>query len=149
MQVMPKTASKLTRQLKMRYSRTNLTDPGYNLRLGARYLANLIQSFGTPEAALAAYNAGEEHVAQWTAGQNYLETAEFVESIPFTETREYVQIVIRNADVYRQIYGPLGAQATPPATPPARVGVTAPKKAGKTRQVKAAANHPVLMEGRP
>ena len=43
---------------------------------------------------------------QWTAGQNYLETAEFVESIPFTETREYVQIVIRNADVYRQVYGP-------------------------------------------
>jgi len=37
-------------------------------------------------------------------GQNYLETAEFVESIPFTETREYVQIVIRNAEVYRQVY---------------------------------------------
>ena len=45
-------------------------------------------------------------MAQWTAGQNYIETAEFVESIPFTETREYVQIVMRNADVYRQVYGP-------------------------------------------
>ena len=56
---------------------------------------------------MAAYNAGEDRVAQWTAGQNYLETAEFVESIPFTETREYVQIVIRNADVYRQVYSPL------------------------------------------
>jgi hypothetical protein len=43
---------------------------------------------------------------QWTTGQNFLETPEFVESIPFTETREYVQIVIRNADVYRSVYGP-------------------------------------------
>jgi soluble lytic murein transglycosylase-like protein len=96
----------------VRYARARLTDPGYNLQLGSRYLANLIQSFGTPEAALAAYNAGEDHVVEWTTGQNYLETAEFVESIPITETREYVQIVIRNSDVYRQIYGlsPIGDQ---------------------------------------
>ena len=105
MQVEPKTASKVARQLRVRYTRTRLTDPGYNLQLGSRYLANLIQTFGTPEAALAAYNAGEDRVVQWTAGQNYLETAEFVESIPFTETREYVQIVIRNSDVYRAVYG--------------------------------------------
>jgi len=110
MQVEPKTALKVARQLRVRYARTRLTDPGYNLQLGSRYLANLIQSFGTPEAALAAYNAGEDHVVQWTTGQNYLETAEFVESIPFTETREYVQIVIRNSEVYRQVYGP------PPST---------------------------------
>ena len=111
MQVMPKTANKLTHQLRIRYSRTRLTDPGYNLQLGVRYLANLIQLLGTPEAALAAYNAGEDRVEQWTAGQNYLETAEFVENIPFTETREYVQIVIRNADVYRKLYG-MGSDAT-------------------------------------
>ena len=117
MQVMPKTATKLARQLKLRYARARLTDPGYNLNLGSRYLANLIQALGTPEAALAAYNAGEDRVAQWTAGQKYLEPAEFVESIPFTETREYVQIVIRNAEVYRQVYGSSasGDQATRPA----------------------------------
>jgi soluble lytic murein transglycosylase len=106
MQVEPTTALKLARQLKVRYARARLTDPGYNLQLGSRYLANLIQAYGTPEAALAAYNAGEDRVVQWTAGQNYLETAEFVESIPFTETREYVQIVIRNSEVYRLVYGP-------------------------------------------
>jgi len=106
MQVEPSTALKLARQLKVRYARARLTDPGYNLLLGSRYLANLIQAFGTREAALAAYNAGEDHVVEWTTGQNYLETAEFVESIPFTETREYVQIVIRNSDAYRSIYGP-------------------------------------------
>ena len=115
MQVMPTTALKLARQLKVRYARARLTDPGYNLQLGSRYLANLIQDFGSPEAALAAYNAGEDRVAQWTAGQNYLESAEFVESIPFTETREYVQNVIRNAEVYRLVYA-----AAPPATPAAK-----------------------------
>jgi soluble lytic murein transglycosylase len=114
MQVEPKTALKVARQLKVRFARMRLTDPGYNLQLGSRYLANLIQSFGTPEAALAAYNAGEDRLAEWTAGQNYLETPEFVESIPFTETREYVQIVIRNSDVYRSVYGP------PPAASPQR-----------------------------
>src|SRR5579864_4774610 len=106
MQVMPGTASKLARQLRVRYARASLTDPGYNLKLGARYLADLLQIFGTHEAVLAAYNAGEDRVVQWTAGQNYLETAEFVESIPFTETRDYVQIVIRNSEVYRQVYSP-------------------------------------------
>jgi soluble lytic murein transglycosylase len=112
MQVMPGTASKLARQLRMRYARASLTDPGYNLKLGARYLADLLQLFGTHEAVLAAYNAGEDRVVQWTAGQNYLETAEFVESIPFTETRDYVQIVIRNADVYRQVYDPVKLDQT-------------------------------------
>jgi soluble lytic murein transglycosylase len=109
---LPSTASKLARQLKVRYARASLTDPGYNLKLGARYLADLIQVFGTHEAVLAAYNAGEDRVVQWTTGQNYLETAEFVESIPFTETREYVQIVIRNAEVYRQVYDQVNADQT-------------------------------------
>ena len=69
------------------------------------YLSGLLEAYGTPEAALAAYNAGENRVAQWQAGQNYEETAEFVESIPFNETRDYVQIVSRNAELYRNIYG--------------------------------------------
>ena len=74
------------------------------MRLGTLYLSQLLAAYGTPEAALAAYNAGENHVEEWTAGQNYQEPAEFVESIPITQTREYVQIVARNAELYRQIY---------------------------------------------
>ncbi len=139
MQVEPETALKMARQLKVRFARTRLTDPGYNLQLGSRYLANLIQSFGTPEAALAAYNAGEDHVVEWTTGQNYLETAEFVESIPFTETREYVQIVIRNSEVYRQVYGP-----PPPVTPrKIRLARKGPMKTGAARPVAASETHPV------
>jgi peptidoglycan lytic transglycosylase len=137
MQVEPTTALKVARQLRVRYARARLTDPGYNLQLGSRYLANLIESFGTPEAALAAYNAGEDHVMEWTTGQNYLETAEFVESIPFTETREYVQIVIRNADVYRQVYGP------PPS------GDRQQTRLSRKGSVKAVAARPAAVEPQP
>jgi soluble lytic murein transglycosylase len=137
MQIMPSTGRRLARQLGVRYSRSRLTDPGYNLRLGSRYLANLIESFGTPEAALAAYNAGEDRVAQWTAGQNYLETAEFVESIPFTETRNYVKVVMRNADVYREVYGGTKAHHELPArtesTRPATAEQARPARAQKQR----------------
>jgi len=138
MQMEPETALKMARQLKVRYARTRLTDPGYNLQLGSRYLANLIQSFGTPEAALAAYNAGEDHVVEWTTGQNYLETAEFVESIPFTETREYVQIVIRNSDVYRKVYRPPSPE-TPRKLRLARKGAV---KTAAARRVAASETHP-------
>jgi len=104
MQIEPKTARKVARSLRIGYSRARLRDPEYNLRLGTFYLAGLIAAYGTPEAALAAYDAGEDRVTMWTAGQTYQETAEFVESIPFTETREYVQVVLRNAELYRKIY---------------------------------------------
>ena len=111
MQIEPATGRKLARKLRVRYSHARLHDPEYNLRLGSVYLADLLAAYGTPEAALAAYNAGEDRVTAWTAGQSYQETAEFVESIPFTETREYVQIVLRNANLYRQIYAPQNSGA--------------------------------------
>jgi len=132
MQLWPPTATKLARSLKFRYTRGRLFDPEYNVKLGTLYLSDLLKMFGNPEAALAAYNAGETHVQEWSAGQNYQETAEFVESIPFTQTREYVQIVARNAELYRQIYrrGPTtlaeaspsdGADTTPSSPLPAGV----------------------------
>jgi soluble lytic murein transglycosylase len=105
MQLEPKTAQKMARQARVRYSRAKLLEPGYNLRLGTLYLADLVRGLGGLEAALAAYNAGEDRVAAWHAGRNFDEPAEFVESIPFTETREYVEVVSRNAEIYRHFYG--------------------------------------------
>jgi soluble lytic murein transglycosylase len=105
MQLIGPTARLLARQEKIRYSHARLTDPDYNVHLGTAYVANLVKQFGGAESALAAYNAGEDRVTLWTAGQSYRETAEFVDSIPFTETRQYVQIVSRNADIYRRLYG--------------------------------------------
>jgi soluble lytic murein transglycosylase len=105
MQLLPKTAKRLARSAKIGYARGRLVDPDYNVRLGTLYLSGLQKDFGSVESALAAYNAGEERVAQWNAGQHYREIAEFVDSIPFTETREYVEIVTRNAGIYRKLYG--------------------------------------------
>jgi soluble lytic murein transglycosylase len=130
MQLLPKTARRYAKQAKVRYSTAMLFEPDYNIHLGTIYLAGLRRDFGSVESALAAYNAGEERVAQWTAGQSYREPAEFVDSIPFTETREYVEIVTRNADIYRKLYGTLSA------APAASAAKTPSKAAVKTVQAK-------------
>lgn len=105
MQVLPMTGRKMAKQLHLRYSHDKLIDPEYNLTLGTVYLRGLIHDLGGLEQALAAYNAGEDRIAAWAAERKYEEIGELVESIPFTETREYVQIVLRNAEAYRMIYG--------------------------------------------
>jgi soluble lytic murein transglycosylase len=58
---------------------------------------------GVPEYALAAYNAGDNRVEDWQAAGPYTGIDEFVESIPFTQTREYVQAILRNIEIYREI----------------------------------------------
>ncbi|MGA8035570.1 MAG: transglycosylase SLT domain-containing protein [Candidatus Acidiferrales bacterium] len=105
MQLEPKTARKLAQRNRVRYSSSLLVDPDFNIRIGTIYYAGLRKSYGTDESALAAYNAGETRVSQWNVGQSYREPAEFVDSIPFTETREYVELVTRNAEIYRKLYG--------------------------------------------
>ncbi|MGB7185475.1 MAG: transglycosylase SLT domain-containing protein, partial [Candidatus Acidiferrales bacterium] len=105
MQLVPETADRYARQLRLGFSEDQLLDPVYNLRLGSVYLGELTRSFHSAEASLAAYNAGEDRVALWQSGQKYSEMPEFVESIPFTQTREYVEIVMRNAAIYRRLYG--------------------------------------------
>jgi len=119
MQVLPKTAKLLAKQLRVRYVKTKLFEPDYNLQLGMLYIAGLLRATGAPEYALAAFNAGEDRIAAWRAERNYEEIPELVESIPFTETRDYVQIVLRNAEVYRTIYGPGAPPASTAATTPA------------------------------
>jgi soluble lytic murein transglycosylase len=105
MQLEPKTARLMAKQSKLRYSQAQLFNPDYNIHLGTVYVSNLLKQFGSVEAALGAYDGGEDHVQMWTAGQNYRDRAEFVDSIPFTETREYIEIITRNADIYRRLYG--------------------------------------------
>jgi len=59
---------------------------------------------GNLEQTLAGYNAGPTRAAEWLTWNTYREPAEFVEAIPYNETREYVQAVLRNADIYRRLY---------------------------------------------
>ena len=118
MQVLPKTGRLLARQLRVRYAKTKLMDPDYNIELGMLYISGLLRSTGEPEYALAAFNAGEDRIAAWRAERHYDEVAELVESIPFSETREYVQVVLRNAEAYRLIYG----AGNPPGSAPVSQG---------------------------
>jgi soluble lytic murein transglycosylase len=70
-----------------------------------KHFRDLLDRFdGKLEYALAAYNAGAHRVDSWLAIGPYRDLPEFVESIPFTETREYVQAILRNASVYRKLY---------------------------------------------
>jgi soluble lytic murein transglycosylase len=107
-QVLPSTARQLSRKLGIpRYSTAMLFRPDMNLKIGTYYLKALSDQLqGKWEETLASYNAGKSRVNSWTSSAIYHEPAEFVESIPFSETRIYVQSVLRNAEVYRRIYGP-------------------------------------------
>jgi soluble lytic murein transglycosylase len=88
------------------FSTGELLNPAINLQLGTRNLRAVLDRFGgQTEYALAAYNAGDVPVRQWMAAGDYKDVAEFVESIPYTETREYVQAILRNREVYRMLYG--------------------------------------------
>jgi soluble lytic murein transglycosylase len=108
MQILPHVGKKLAREVKIRrFSTNDLTNPSVNLQLGTRYFRQMINEFdGQVEYALAAYNAGSDRVRDWRATSSYRDVAEFVESIPFTETREYVQAILRNANIYRALYAP-------------------------------------------
>lgn len=106
MQLLPKTGRSVAKQVKLKgYRPPQLYDPAVNLELGTRYFKDMVDKYnGQFEYALAAYNAGTDRVADWLGDGHYRDPQEFVESIPFTETREYVQAILRNANVYRKLY---------------------------------------------
>jgi soluble lytic murein transglycosylase len=106
MQLLPKVGKGVAKQEKIKhFSPTQLFTPSMNLQLGTRYFRSMVDKFGAFEYALAAYNAGSDRVQDWQGYGKYRDVQEFVESIPFTETREYVQAIMRNANLYRQLYG--------------------------------------------
>jgi soluble lytic murein transglycosylase len=105
MQLLPSTGKSMAREEGIHHFETNqLLDPSTNIRLGTLYLKQTLNKFGGhPQYAFAAYNAGDERVVDWQSAGNYRDMDEFVESIPFTETREYVQAIIRNQQIYREL----------------------------------------------
>ncbi len=103
-QLEPYTARKWSRVLHLWYAYRRLKDPRYNLRVSGAYLQSLLTMFGSPAEAVAAYNAGESRVAAWQADHHYDDPAEFVESIPFSQTRHYAEVVLNGAAIYRRLY---------------------------------------------
>ena len=105
MQLLPSVGKAMAREEGIAHFQTfQLLDPETNIRLGTRYLRQMLDRFGGVQRyALAAYNAGDSRVADWEAAGPYAGMDEFVESIPFTQTREYVQAILRNEEIYRAI----------------------------------------------
>src|SRR5579863_8212059 len=105
MPLLPSVGKQLAREEGMKNFQTfQLLDPETNIRLGTRYLRQMMDHFGgNPEYALAAYNAGDSRVDEWQNAGPYSGIDEFVESIPFTQTRDYVEGILRNMETYKAI----------------------------------------------
>ena len=110
MQIMPYTAKLVSKQAKLPYSRSRLTtDPEYNINLGSHYIAGLILEYeGSYPFAVAAYNAGPKRVRYWKKlnkdpQKNQIDYVNWIELIKFKETRNYVQRVLENYNVYKFI----------------------------------------------
>ncbi len=106
MQLMPMTSRNLARLGNIKdFKVDDLLDPSTNIALGSQYLARLGRQFhGNLSLVAAAYNAGPHRVAGWLVSFGHLETDEFIEHIPFVETRTYVKKVLLNNSAYRMIY---------------------------------------------
>lgn len=106
LQLMPETGARLADQLGIRgFDAASLYDPRLNLRLGAYYLDTLARRFGGRLSAVAAsYNAGPEAVSRWLAERGELPDDEWVEAIPYDQTRGYVKRVLRSVHVYEDVY---------------------------------------------
>lgn len=108
MQLLPSVGKSIAKKRGLKgFNAGQLLVPAVNLQLGTINLRQVLDRYGgQPEYALAAYNAGDVPVRQWMASGEYKDTPEFVESIPYTETREYVQAILRNREMYRALYAP-------------------------------------------
>jgi len=109
MQLLPSTAKEIARKEGMRFSTDKLYDPDYNMNLGSNYLNRMITKFdGSYVLAVASYNAGPGRVQKWVnqygkPGTNAHEVVDWIEKIPYSETRNYVQHVLENTQIYRYL----------------------------------------------
>jgi soluble lytic murein transglycosylase len=107
MQLMPSTAKILARKVGVSYSASQLYDADYNMRLGAAYLGQMVNQFsGSYLMTAAGYNAGPGRPTQWVqfCGDprgGATDPVDYIECIPFSETRNYVMRVLENVQVYR------------------------------------------------
>jgi soluble lytic murein transglycosylase len=107
MQLMPETARAMARRMGgPEVMRDDLLNHEINIRYGTRYLDQLVEQFsGNVIYAIAAYNAGPVAVSSWITKNGAADTEEFVEMVPYQETRQYVKRVLRSYWEYRRVNG--------------------------------------------
>lgn len=173
MQLMPGTARIVARQINVPYRKSKLTsDPAYNAMLGSAHLGDLVNKFqGSYIMTIAAYNAGARRVDEWVdkygdPRSSAVDPIDWVENIPFTETRNYVQRVLENVQVYRdrlsqgtvplrlaqdlnRYTGPAFNAARPTPTPQAALKPSRPPQQAYQGKAVPAKTNPALPSQRP
>ncbi len=148
MQIMPATARSVAKRIGVAYDPNRLNDPDYNMRLGSAYLGHMINGFsGSYVLAAAAYNAGPGRPAAWVGfcgdpRNTKVDPLDFIECIPFSETRNYVMRVMENVQVYRARLG--GGSAPLTLSDDLRRGIYTPKP---TVLIQTASNADALANG--
>ena len=118
MQLIPPTARTVARQIGINgFTIAMLTIPRINIEMGIFYFKQVLDQFnGDVELALASYNAGPHRAADWKVRFYGLEKDEFIEEVPFRETRNYIRRILRSYGAYKAIYGSAQNQTQPPNT---------------------------------
>jgi len=104
MQLMYTTAEEVAKKLDVDLNEKNILEPDINIKLGTKYISILIQKYNNINLALAAYNAGSGNVDGWLEKGTLKENGEDIENIPFTETNNYVRKILRDYEIYKEIY---------------------------------------------
>lgn len=105
MQLMDKTADDINRKEGFGFAIPNdLFDPQKNIKLGCYYMRTLIDTYGSMELAVTAYNGGTGNVDKWLKDENYADGKGGLADIPYTETKKYVKKVLKTYEMYNKIY---------------------------------------------
>lgn len=104
MQLMYSTAEEIAKKINIQLNEENILEPDININLGTKYISMLIQKYGNINLALAAYNAGSGNVDNWIEKGTLKSDGSDIENVPFTETNNYVRKILRDYEIYKQIY---------------------------------------------
>lgn len=104
MQLMYSTAQDISKSLDMKFEEKDILQPEINIKLGTKYISQLIQKYNNLELALAAYNAGSGNVDTWILNGTLKQDGSNIENIPFKETNNYVRKILKDYKIYKKLY---------------------------------------------
>lgn len=104
MQLMYSTAEDISKRIGIELNEDNILEPDININLGTKYISMLIQKYNNINLALAAYNAGSGNVDGWIEKGTLKSDGSDIENVPFTETNNYVRKILRDYEIYKNVY---------------------------------------------
>lgn len=104
MQLMYSTAEDISKRIGIELNEDNILEPDINIKLGTKYISMLIQKYNNINLALAAYNAGSGNVDGWIEKGTLKSDGSDIENVPFTETNNYVRKILRDYEIYKNVY---------------------------------------------